>query len=347
MTGGESYGPAYVIDLRAGIDDKGQIAAWDYESWTLSKGNRPNATPSAATLGNVITGQLVGYPLPAFTPAPAARPTTYGNNGNSGSSYGAGAIGSNPPGGTGTVRSERVLTHTIDSPFFTGPLRSPNRLQNTFANESFIDEIAAAVKADPIAYRLRHLSDPRLIAVLNAAAKAAGWDTRPSPRPGNSRTGVVSGRGAASVLYEGNNGNSAGVAEVEVDQDSGLISVKRFVLAGDSGPISNPDGLRNQMEGGAMQGMSRALREEVRWNDFGLTSTDWRRFPVYHFGEFLPAIETILVNTLDKPQMGAGETTITIVAAMIANAVFDATGVRLRQVPFTPARVLDALAARG
>src|SRR5205814_1853455 len=112
------------------------------------------------------------------------------------------------------------------------------------------------------------------------------------------------------------------------------------------GPVSNPDGLRNQMEGGALQGMSRALHEEVRWNDFALTSTDWRRFPVYKFGDFLPVVDTVLVNRPDKPQMGAGETTITIVAAAIANAVFDATGARLRQVPFTPARVLDALSSR-
>jgi len=240
-----------------------------------------------------------------------------------------------------------VLTHTLASPFFTGPLRSPARLQNTFANESFIDELAAAVKADPVEYRLRHLSDPRLIDVLKAAANAAKWETRPSPKPGNSPAGVVTGRGVACVLYEGNNGYCALVAEVEVDQDSGSITVKRFVASADSGPVSNPDGLRNQMEGGAMQGMSRALHEEVRWNDFSITSTDWRRFPVFRFGEPVPVIETVPINRVDKPQMGAGETTITIVAAAIANAVYDATGVRIRQVPFTPARVLDALKSRG
>src|SRR5205814_8517382 len=129
---------------------------------------------------------------------------------------------------------------------------------------------------------------------------------------------------------EGNNGYSALVAEVEVDQDSGTVAVKRFVVAGDSGPVSNPDGLRNQMEGGALQGMSRALHEEVRWNDFAITSTDWRRFPVFKFGDPLPVIETVLLNPLDKQQMGAGDTTITIVAAAIANAVFDANGARLR-----------------
>lgn len=346
MTGGESYGPAYVIDLRAGLDDKGQIITWDYEGWNFSKGNRPSATPAANNVANIITGQLLGYRLPAFVPAAPTRPTAFGNNGNSASAYGAGLVGANPAG-TGTVRSERVLTHTLESPFFTGPLRSPNRLQNTFANESFVDELAAAVKADPVDYRLRHLSDARLIAVLKAAAEAAKWDSRPSPKLGNSRTGIVSGRGVACLLYEGNNGYSALVAEVEVNQDSGAIAVKRFVAAGDSGPVSNPDGLRNQMEGGALQGMSRALHEEVRWNDFVITSTDWRRFPVHKFGDPLPTVETVLLNPLDKQQMGAGETTITIVAAAIANAVFDATGARLRQVPFTPENVLAALKARG
>jgi len=238
------------------------------------------------------------------------------------------------------------LTHTIESPFFTGPLRSPARLQNTFANESFIDEVAAAVKADPVQYRLRHLSDPRLIDVLNGAAAAANWEPRPSPRAGNRRTGVVAGRGIASVLYEGNNGYCALVAEVEVDQDTGAVVVKRFVAAGDSGPVSNPDGLRNQMEGGALQGMSRALYEEVRWSDRSITSADWRRFPVFHFGDFLPEVKTVLINRPDQPQMGAGETTITIVAAAIANAIFDATGARVRQVPFTPERVLAALKSR-
>jgi nicotinate dehydrogenase subunit B len=341
LAAGESYGPAYVVDLRAGVDDKGQIVTWDYEGWTLNKGNRPNAT----TPGNIYSGALLGFPTPPLVPAAATRPTAYSNNGNPASSYGAGVVGATS-GGTGTVRSERILTHTIDSPFFTGPLRSPNRLQNTFANESFMDEVAAAVKADPVEYRLRHLSDPRLIEVVNAAAKLANWDARPSPKPGNGKTGVVTGRGIACVLYEGNNGYSALVAEVEVDQDSGTVTVKRFVGSQDSGPVSNPDGLRNQMEGGALQGMSRALREEVKWNDFAITSTDWRRFPVFKFGEPLPVIETVLINPLDKVQMGAGECIITIVAAAIANAVFDATGVRLRQVPFTPARVLEALASR-
>jgi CO/xanthine dehydrogenase Mo-binding subunit len=259
--------------------------------------------------------------------------------------YISGAVAGNPPAGTGNVASQQVLNHSIASPFFTGPLRSPDRLQNTFANESFMDEVAAAVKADPVQYRLRHLTDARLIAVLNAAAKAANWDTRPSPKPGNAKTGVVTGRGVACVLYEGNNGYSAIVAEVSVDQAMGVITVTRLTASQDSGPTSNPDGLRNQMEGGALQGLSRALHEEVKWNSrLGIvTSADWASYPVFQFGDPLPVIQTVLVDPGNVPQMGAGECTITIVGAAIGNAVFDATGVRLRRIPFTPANVLAAL----
>ena len=137
------------------------------------------------------------------------------------------------------------------------------------------------------------------------------------------------------------------VAEVQVDQDTGVLIVTRFVTTQDSGPVSNPDGLRNQMEGGALQGMSRALREEVTWDAQKITSLDWITYPVFRFGQPLPVVETVLVNRLDTLQMGAGECTITLVGAAIANAIFDATGARVRQVPFTPARVLAALALRG
>ena len=341
MAAGESYGPAAVIDLRAGLDDKGTITTWDFEAWTLAKGNRPNAT----TPGNIITGALIGMPTPGTTPAAGTPPTNYSNNGNAASSYGAGIVAGRS-GGTGSIASERVITHTLASPFFTGPLRSPNRLQNTFANESFMDELAVAAKSDPVQFRLRHLKDTRLIDVLNAAAKAANWETRVSPKPGNAKTGKVSGRGIACVLYEGDNGYSAMVAEVQVDQDTGEIVVKHLWAAQDSGPVSNPDGLRNQMEGGALQGMSRALREEVTWDSLRIRSIDWRTYNVYRFGEEVPVVETVVINRLDKPQIGAGECTITLSAAAINNAAYDATGARLRQVPFTPDRVLAALKAR-
>jgi nicotinate dehydrogenase subunit B len=229
------------------------------------------------------------------------------------------------PGGTGTVRGERMLSHVVPSPFWTGPLRSPNRLQNTFAHECMMDELAAAAKADPVEYRLRHLRDPRLRAVVQAAAKAANWETK---RP------VSSGRGIACVLYEGDNGYCAMVADVDVNRETGVIDVTRLVMALDCGPISNPDGLRNQAEGGALHGLSRALFEEVTWDAEKVTSVDWRTYRTFPVGFRIPRLETVLINTIDAEANGAGETSITVTAAAIGNAIFDATGVRLRQVPF-------------
>ena len=340
----DSYGPPFVVKLKAGIDSSNQIQAWTYESWSVSKGNRP----AAGAVGNVISGALAGFPTATVVPAAATPPTTWSNNGNVDSAYGSGTI-NGVANGTGTIASEQVLTHTFDSPFYTGPLRSPNRLQNTFANESFMDEIAASSKLDPVQFRLKHLADKRLIAVVNAAADAVHWVTRPSPQTGNPKTGVVTGRGISCCLYEGNNGYCALVAEVQVDQDSGVVTVTRFGASQDSGPISNPDGLVNQMEGGAMQGMSRALFEEITWDSTDVNnvlSKDWRNYPVYKWGMPVPTIVSVPINQKGVAQMGAGECVITCVASAIGNAVFDATGARLRQVPFTPDRVLTALAAR-
>ena len=339
----ENYGFAFVIDQRAGLDAEGNIIAWDYEGWSAALGNRPgNEAP-----GNVITGFLAGFAPAAFVPqAPAPDPAGRFNNGNnSAPSYVVGCVG-DACGGSGTIKSERVLSHRLKGLFWTGPLRSPERLQNTFAHESFMDEIAARVKADPVAYRLRHLSNPRIIDVVKAAAKAANWDTRPSPRPGIRRTGIVSGRGIACVGYEGENGYSGMVAEVDVNQSTGAIVVKRLVVAQDCGPISSPDGLKNQTEGGALQGLSRALMEEVTWDDQKVTSVDWKTYHSMDLGSKVPQIETILINRTDEEATGAGETAITVVAAAIGNAIFDATGARVRQVPFTPERVKAALAAR-
>ena len=342
----ENYGNAYVIDQRIGVDRDGTIVAWDYEAWLASRGGRPGYDRP----GNVITGLLAGFEPQPFRPAEAAEPTgEFRNGSNAAPSYVAGRI-ARKAGGAGTVASERVLTHTIASPFFTGPLRSPSRLQNTFAHECALDEVAARVKADAVAYRLRHLADPRLKAVVSAAAKAANWDARPSPRPdaiSRSNAGIATGRGMACVLYEGDNGYVAMVAEVAVDRATGRITAKRFVVAQDCGPISNPDGMRNQVEGGALQGLSRALGEEVTWDDRAVTSIDWRSYHSLPLGMDTPTIETVLVDTPNAAATGAGETAITIVAAAVGNAVFDATGVRLREVPFTPERVKRALDGGG
>jgi len=339
----ENYGLAFVIDQRVALDADGTITAWDYEGWSPSRGGRPGANAP----GNVVTGFLAGFPPQAVTPRTPAPPPQGGfeNGSNTAPSYVTGCVGPEC-GGCGVVKSERVLNRTVDSPFFTGPLRSPARLQNTFAHECFMDEIAASVKADPIEYRQRHLRDPRLRNVLAAAAKAAGWDARPSPRAGVRRTGVVTGRGVSCVLYEGDNGYCANVTEVEVNQDTGVIAVKRCVVAMDSGPISNPDGIRNQVEGGTLQGIGRALQEEVTWSADRVTSVDWRSYRPIYLGAEIPRIESVLINQSSGAAMGAGETAITVAAAAIGNAFFDATGVRLREVPFTPERVKAALQRR-
>jgi CO/xanthine dehydrogenase Mo-binding subunit len=156
----------------------------------------------------------------------------------------------------------------------------------------------------------------------------------------------VAGRGVACVLYEGDNGYCANVTEVEVNQDTGVILVKRCVVAMDSGPISNPDGIRNQVEGGTLQGVSRALLEEVTWNAERVTSVDWRSYRPLYLGAAVPKVESVLINQTDVAAMGAGETAVTVAAAAIGNAVFDATGVRLREIPFTPERVKAALQRR-
>jgi nicotinate dehydrogenase subunit B len=148
------------------------------------------------------------------------------------------------------------------------------------------------------------------------------------------------------VLYEGDNGYCALVAEVEVDQATGRVRVTRLVSSQDCGPISSPDGMRNQIEGGALQGLSRAIGEAVTWHDARVTSVDWRSYRSLSLGDEVPAVETVLLDRPEHEAMGAGETTITLVAAAVGNAVFDATGARLREVPFTEGRVSEALAAR-
>jgi nicotinate dehydrogenase subunit B len=335
----ENFGYPFVIDQRVGIANDGAIVAWDCESWSASRGGRPGSS----TPGNVVTGMLAGFREAAFTGLTPARPPSgsFNNGSNAAPSYVVGRVGGSA-GGTGVVASERVLSHTIESPFFTGPLRSPRRLQNTFAHECFMDEIAAHLKVDPIEYRLRHVRDPRLREVLSASARRANWEPRPSPRA-NQRNGEMRGRGVACVLYEGDNGYCSTVAEVSVDATSGRVRVVRFVVAMDAGPISNPDGIRNQVEGGLIQGMSRTFLEEVSWSDERVTSVDWRSYRSLTLGDEVPEIDTVLLNRTEGTAMGAGETTITVAAAAIGNAIFDATGVRLRQIPFTPERVRAAL----
>ena len=334
----ENYGAACTIEQRAALAADGTIAAWDREAWVASLGNRPGSDRP----GNVITGMLLGHePEPLAIGAAEPPKGKLDNRSNAVPPYVAGCI-AGACGGEGTIRSERVVTHTVRSPLFTGPLRSPLRIQHTFANESFMDELCARAGADPVAFRLRHLRDERIIGVLRAAAHAAGW---PRGRASVS-DGIARGRGVACVGYEGHNGYAAVIADVDVEVATGVVHPRRYVVAIDCGPISNPDGLRNQVEGGLLQGTSRALVEEVTWDERRVTSVDWSSYASLHLDYDVPTIETVFVTPAGVPATGAGETSITLVPAAIGNAVFDATGARLRDVPFTPARVLAALAAK-
>ena len=302
----ENFGLAFVIDQQVGLDAQGNIVAWDYEGWSASRGGRPGGRP-----GNVASGFHMGFEPAPFQPrTPSPAPTEFVGDNNAAPSYVVGRVG-DKAGGAGRVTSERVVSHRVESPFFNGPLRAPEQLQNTFAHESFMDEVASRVKADPVAYRLRHLSDQRLIDVVQAAAKRFGWDARPSPRPAARRTGVAAGRGFACVARDGGNGWVAMAADVDVNQDTGQVVVKRLVVACDAGPISNPDGIRNQLEGAALHGISRTLAEEVTWDDQKVTAFDWQTYRTLSLGTSMPVVESVLMDRADVPATGAGETSIT------------------------------------
>ena len=349
MTGAEHYGHATVSNETVGLDANGSIIAWDYVAFRAQRGEGA----IFGTPGNGIPGYLAGFPttkfVPTTTPANATASTA-----TNGSNFIPPYVTSSFNGvshGTGTIASHRVLTRVVLSPFWTAWLRSPDRLQNTWAHESVMDEVAASLQLDPVQYRTRHLADPRLINVINTVTQRANWDTRFSPKPGNARTGVVTGRGFACVLYEGGNGYCALVAEVSVDQQTGIITVTKVTAGIDTGPVVNPNGLRNQMEGQVIQGISRTLVEEVKFrnqpNGGFITSSDWLSYPVLSFGNPLPVIDTVLINNLKASPTGAGETIITIIGAAIGNAVFDATGVRMRQIPLTPANFFAAKSAQN
>jgi CO/xanthine dehydrogenase Mo-binding subunit len=203
-----------------------------------------------------------------------------------------------------------------------------------------MDEVAAALNVDPVEFRLRHVKDPRDIAVIKAAAEKANWQPRPSPR--RDQTGnKVSGRGIAYVRRGPT--KVAIVAEVEVDRSTGKIWGRKFTVAHDCGQIINPDGLKHAIEGNVVHGMSRTLWEEVKFDPKNVTSVDWQTYPILDIVEMPETIDVVLINHPEIAPSGAGEPSTRPVAAAIANAVFDATGVRIRRVPFTPDRVRTSM----
>jgi nicotinate dehydrogenase subunit B len=228
------------------------------------------------------------------------------------------------------------------NPLRTCNLRAPYSQARCFATESQMDEMAAAANADPLEYRLRHLSGPdskRVIDALRAVTAKAQWQPRPSPQKAVSGN-VVTGRGLALSGLAGT--VVAQVAEVEVDKSRAQITVKKISVAHDCGIIVNPDGVKNQIEGNVVQTVSRALMEEVDFDSAGVKSLNWASYPILKFSQ-VPEVDIVLINHQDMPPMGAGEAASIATAAAIANAFFDATGARLREVPFTPDRVKRAL----
>jgi nicotinate dehydrogenase subunit B len=221
----------------------------------------------------------------------------------------------------------------------TGYMRNVYSGYNIFALESFMDEIATGVGVDPVEFRLAHLEDDRAIDVIEAAANAAGW----SPSGGSGGAGM----GISFALYTNQNGPSSAymayVAEVEVDAGSGAVRVRKVTAAIDAGLVINPDGLRNQVEGGVIQGMSWCMKEQVTFDRSIVTSDDWATYPILTFPE-VPEIDVIVIDRKDQPAKGVGEPVTVPVASAIANAIHDATGARIRELPLTRKRVRAALA---
>ena len=252
--------------------------------------------------------------------------------------------------------NKRVAIHVVslplvwESPLRTGNLRDPNGPQSTFASESFIDEMAALAKADPLDFRVgmieRSAEDSgfrkaRSLAVLKAAAEKYGWERRPAG--GRRATGdILAGRGVAYTYR--NQTVVAQMVDVEVNRKTGRVWVKRIVCAHDCGLVINPEGLRYTIEGNVVQGISRTLFEEVRFDRNMVTSVDWNSYPILDIRDTPQTIEFALINRPEVAPSGAGEPTMRVVPAAIANAFFDATGVRMRRVPMTPERVKAALA---
>lgn len=233
-----------------------------------------------------------------------------------------------------------VLVHWLkDAPLRPAPLRSPGKPANCFAVESFVDELAAAASVDPIEFRLRGLNDPRGVEVIKRVAALLNWQPRPSPSP--DRSGAVArGRGMAYVRYKHAETYVAMAMEVAVERATRRIRIERVVCAHDCGQIINPNGVRGQVEGCILQTLSRVLKEEVKFDRSRVVSVDWSSYPILTFSD-TPRLEIELIDRLNEPAVGAGEAACTPVGAALANAIFDATGVRLRTVPFTPEN-LDA-----
>ncbi|MBR0714214.1 molybdopterin cofactor-binding domain-containing protein [Bradyrhizobium liaoningense] len=308
--GWDPKGPPQLLDLSGSVDAEGRILDWRTEMWIpqTTKGllNIPLLGPQAAGLDNVVglnTGLISQNGDPPYEAA-----------------------------------HMQVVVHWLkETPLRPAPLRSPGKPANCFAVESFIDELAAAARLDPVAFRLRGLKNPRGVELIKRVAAMMKWEPRASPGP-NIVAAVARGRGMSYIHYKHSETFVAMGMEVAVEQASGRIQVERVVCAHDCGQMINPDGVRSQVEGSILQTISRVLMEEVKFDRSRVTSVDWTGYPILRFSD-VPRIEIDLVDRPTEPPLGAGEAACAAVGAALANAVFDATGLRLRTVPFTPERV--------
>jgi CO/xanthine dehydrogenase Mo-binding subunit len=337
-TSWDTKGPAFACTLRGALDGAGNLVAYDYKARSLDYNHVGYNEPDT-----VLIAQLMGMRRERPAPGSAAVPSEM---------Y--------------AIPNRRMATDVVslplawETPLRTGNLRDPNGPQSTFASESFIDELAAAAQSDPLQFRLKLLEGStaddsgfkraRSIAVVKAAAKEYGWDPRPSPKSVG-REDVLTGRGFAYAFR--NQTVVAQIAEVEVNRRTGRVGVKRLVCAHDCGLVVNPEALRRTVECAMLHSVSRALHEEVQFDTEKVISVDWRSHPTLTHLDAPERIDVVLVNgdphpdRPDLPPYGAGETACKPVLAAVANAIFDATGVRLRRVPFREPRALAALKAAG
>ena len=313
--GWDPKGPPTLIDMRAALDGA-NVVAWESEFFI------PQQTP------NMFLVPLTAATLSGLPADEAIAPGNIFQN-------------SNIPYKFANIKA---VCHRLETtPLRPSWIRTPGRMQNTYANECFMDELAAAAGEDPIAFRRKVLdpADKRGLEVLDRVAQLAKWESRASPKPRESGD-VATGRGVSYCKYELVRTYIAVVAEVEVTKSTGAIRVTRFHVVHDCGQIINPDGLRNQIEGNVIQTVSRTLIEEVKFSRSAVTSLDWASYPILTF----PEVPEIVMDLIDRPSekpWGAGEPSAAVVPSAISNAVFDATGVRLRSVPYTRDKVKAAM----
>jgi len=318
-TGWDPKGPACVYRGRAGLDAQGNVVAYEF----FGKGfTRQDVATTENDPKDTLAGQLTGY---------APKPTIIFQ------------VPSEAYGFASKRCGWECVAPLLEraSPLRTGHLRDPLGPETHFASESFIDEVAQAAGVDPVAFRLKYVTDPRHAAVIRAAADKAGWNRRPYPNPQRGKGTVMVGRGFSYT--ERNETVVAMVAEVEVDRRSGRVWPKRFTVAHDCGLVINPKGLELTLEGNVVQAVSRTLFEEVRFDRDQVRSVDWASYPILEIQDAPERIDIVLINRPDLPASGAGEPATRTVPAAIANAIFDATGLRLRRVPITAERMKSAL----